>query len=61
MDWDGGGVIGRPPPSAGAEESETASGVTGDLGKPFSEAEKEEDAFGKAHSDCEGDGIHVVG
>ena len=61
MDWDGGGFIGRPPPTADAEESETASGVTGDLGKPFSEAEKEEDAFGKAHSTWVKNGDHVVG
>ena len=35
--------------------------VTGDLGKPFSEAEKEEDAFGKAHSTWVKNGDHVVG
>ena len=61
MDWDGGGVIGRPPPTADAEESETASGVTGDLGKPFSEAEKEENAFGKAHSPWMENEDYVVG
>jgi len=61
LDWDSGGVIGRPPPSADAEESDTASGVTGDLGKPFSEAEKEENAFGKAHSSWKENGGHVVG